>query len=279
MITPDPDLFRLPWPEPLVPAYRAGRFGRWTSSRTPAIPNSAGYFIPHRTQPAGWMFQRDGATWMSLTRMEIESHMPHLAAMRGRVVIAGLGMGFALFNALWNPAVTHVTVLESDPDVPRLLDRASDWQSWPDCGKVRLVMGDATEYVPPADEPLPDFLYADVWPKLGDYAALPTTQKIQRAVRAAAVGYWGQEWDFMSYLHQQQVPIRLVNRTHYRGFALSTGMPLIERDSMVYPRLAAAAVTLQIGAGERDRNPSVSNVSLGIYAWLIQHVDPLAEVT
>ena len=267
----------LPWPEPLIPPYRAGRFGRWTSKRTPELGSSAGYFVPHKSQSRGWMFQRDGETWMSLTRMEVESHMPHLAAMRGHVVIAGLGMGFALYNALANPAVTRVTVLESDPDVPRLLDRASSWRRWPGRDRLRIVMGDATEYVPPPNEPLPDFLYADVWPKLGDFAALPTTQRIQRNVRAAAVGYWGQEWDFLSFLHQNLVPVRTVTRNHYRAFVASTTMPLIERDSMVYPRLAMAAVTLQLGAQRADRpyDPQQAPVAMGIYAWLITHLNPL----
>jgi hypothetical protein len=49
--------------------------------------------------------------------------------MRGHVVIAGLGMGLALYNALLRPAVRRVTVIERDPEMIALFEeiRGSEW--------------------------------------------------------------------------------------------------------------------------------------------------------
>jgi spermidine synthase len=59
---------------------------------------------------------------MSLSPVEIESLAPHVAHMRGHVVIAGLGIGLALYNALLRTAVRRITVVERDPEVIALFD-------------------------------------------------------------------------------------------------------------------------------------------------------------
>jgi predicted membrane-bound spermidine synthase len=66
---------------------------------------------------------------MSLSPVEVESLAPHVPHMRGHVVIAGLGMGLALYNALRRPAVWRVTVVERDPEVIALFDaiRGAEW--------------------------------------------------------------------------------------------------------------------------------------------------------
>lgn len=117
----------LPWPDPALPTYRRTRLGEWAIASTPPLGPNYGYFRVNAGKPRGWVIQRSGKNiWMSLTAMEIESHMPHLAAAWGHTVIAGLGMGFALYNIMQRPEVTHVTVLECDPDLVGLLDRSTN---------------------------------------------------------------------------------------------------------------------------------------------------------
>src|SRR3974377_1497787 len=116
--------YPLPWPDPVVPEYRTLRIGKWRCRPTPAGERILGYWRPHNTAPPGWMYEQECAEgwrrWMSLTPMELESHMPHIAAAHGTVVVAGLGMGFYLYNVLCKPEVRKVIVLEKNKDVANL---------------------------------------------------------------------------------------------------------------------------------------------------------------
>lgn len=245
-------MYQLPWPEPEVPSYREGRVGEWELARTPAKKRwYAGYFLPHYTHPDGWVIKHGGKNvWMSVTRMEIESHMPHLAAARGDVVVMGLGMGFALYNIARKPEVTSVVLVERDPEILRLFDQITDWRGWPGIEKVTIIEGDALTYQPDREV---DFLYADIWPLLGDSRALADTQAIQQNVRARQVGFWGQEIDFVGWIAPQSGGSQRL-LANYRRFADKCGLPLIEQNNPRYPSLAYAAATLQILAGAEDQD-------------------------
>jgi hypothetical protein len=260
------------WPEPYLPIYREGRFGNWKCSRTPMLKNVPGYFIPVTEQPPGWMIKKDNTIWMSLTRMEIESQMMHIAAAKGHTVVAGLGMGFFLFNVIRKPEVTKVTLLESDPEVIQLLDRISDWSKWPGYEKIEIVMGDACEFKP--FDPV-DFMFVDIWARLGADEALPLTQIIQKNVQAASVGFWGQEHDFVDWCRDNDIKTNRISRLAYRAFAKATNLPLIEQDSRVYPRLALLAVTLQCAANDPDIKSK--RLLQRIVTMLIIEDDPLTK--
>jgi len=120
--------------------------------------------------------------WMSLTPMELESNMPHIAAARGTVVVAGLGMGFFVYNILRKPEVTRVVVLEKDANLVTLFIKTIRRNHWRHLDKFELVLGDALQFVPKHNV---DFLYADIWSHLGDETALAKTQAIQANVKAA----------------------------------------------------------------------------------------------
>ena len=238
----------LPWPLPKLPTYKSGHVKNWACRPTFEMNGAtSGYFLPHMHQPKGWMFRRDGKIWMSLTKMEVESQMHHIAAATGHTVIAGLGMGFVLYNIIAKPEVTKVTLLEIDPNVVALMDKVTQWRKWPGFDKVTIALGDAIKWQ--ATEPV-DFLYADIWDRLGAHEALEVTQKIQAGAKAKLVGYWGQEFDFADWMRESGDAAFLANRRRYRAFAQTCGLPLLEQDSLIYPALAMAAVILQIAAKE-----------------------------
>jgi hypothetical protein len=223
---------------------------------------TTGYFRLHETQEAGWMIKKRGTIWMSLAAMERESHMPHIAAAKGHVVVAGLGMGFVTYNLSRKPEVTKVTVVERAAAVVALMDRISNWRSWP---KIELVVGDALTWQP--SEPV-DFLYADIWPQLGEEKALGLTRTIQANVGAARVGSWGQEIDFLDWCRTTGVPAPDVSDQHYRSFVADSGLPLIGAEWPGYARLAAAAAVMQ------TFNPRVTDaidrrVLLSVYRGLV----------
>ena len=107
------DGWTLPWPEIQIPPYRIGGVGAWELKRQ-VQPVLRRYFRGLQACTENYLLVRKNRVWMSLSPVEVESLAPHVAHMRGHVVIAGLGMGLALYNALLRPAVQRVSVLEGD---------------------------------------------------------------------------------------------------------------------------------------------------------------------
>lgn len=67
---------------------------------------------------------RNGLVWMSDTPAEKRDHLEAATAIRkhgGRVLIGGLGLGMILQVALREPTVSHIDVVELDPDVIKLI--------------------------------------------------------------------------------------------------------------------------------------------------------------
>ena len=238
--------YHLPWPEPFTPDYQAVNLGKWRCVPTPEAGHIMGYWRPRNYVPSGWMFmekqKNNWLKWMSLTPMELESHQPHIAAAKGTVVVAGLGMGFYLYNILRKPEVKRVIVLEQDKNVVNLFQRAIKREQWQHLPKFELVMGDACNYKPEFEV---DFLYADIWPFLGYEDALPITQSIQENVKAKEVGFWGQEFDFSSWIMKHKRKIQEATLKDYREFCTDIDLPLIEQRNRKYPQLSAAAVIFQ----------------------------------
>jgi hypothetical protein len=117
------ETWTLPWSEFRVPHYPTGRVGAWELKRQ-FQPVLRGVFRGLQTAAENYLLTKDGRVSMSLSPIEIESLAPYVPRMRGHVVIAGLGMGLALYNALLRPAVRGVTVVERDPDVIALFGRS-----------------------------------------------------------------------------------------------------------------------------------------------------------
>jgi hypothetical protein len=263
--------YPLPWPDPLLPTYKRVSIGKWKCEPTPDGDRIMGYWRPHNYAPPGWMFLQklkdNWLIWMSLTPMELESHMPHIAAAHGTVVVAGLGMGFYLYNILRKPEVTKVIVLEKDRNVGRLFAHSIQIPDWQGFHKADIVFGDALNYKP--DFPV-DFLYADIWPHLGDYQALNLTQKLQANIKAKEVGFWGQEFDFITWLMDRKLPGPVdshATHANYNAFCAEVGLPLVERESKRYPKLAYVAVTLQTSINTsvpKDQGVILTAQALGV---------------
>lgn len=85
-----------------------------------------------------------GNLWMSDTSDEYRDHVVAIMEARGRVLIHGLGLGCYLAAILTKPEVTHVDVVELDPDVIALVGPyyAHD-------ARVRIHHGDAFTFAWP----------------------------------------------------------------------------------------------------------------------------------
>jgi hypothetical protein len=174
---------------PDLPEYKNFTSGKW-SLNLKKVPAIRGYF--NGLVLLGFelpILDKGGDIWMSLTPMEVESHLVHAALAHGDVLVCGLGMGYIVYKMLQNPNVTSITVVECCSDLIELVDdmHEGDWMKDP---RVTVVHGDALTYVPP--HPI-TYLYVDIFLTLFEEDTVSTVQSIQRNVCADYVGFWGQE--------------------------------------------------------------------------------------
>jgi hypothetical protein len=214
------DDWTLPWPAIKVPTYQTRRVGAWELRRQNQ-PVLRGYFRGLQACTENYLLMRDNRVWMSLSPVEIESLAPHVAHMRGHVVIAGLGMGLALYNALLRPAVRQITVLELDSEVIALF-AAIMRPDMAESGRFSIEQVDARDWRTTESV---DFLYADIWDKIGALEAAADTRIMCRNMRPKSAGYWGMEADFVSFLARNRCKPP-VTQSQFRTWARALGVPI-----------------------------------------------------
>jgi len=148
-----------------------------------------GYQVP--------LFQIDGQTWMSLTRMELQSQHMAIQFAQDKVATLGLGMGHFVLRAMGNDDVDTVTVFEQDQRVVNLFQRFKDR---PGFDKVTFVVGDARKLCQGHEF---NYVYADIYPTMlcdqvaGDLAMLLDENHIE------VIHWWGRERVLLSALQHQ----------------------------------------------------------------------------
>jgi hypothetical protein len=193
----------LPWPELRIPNYTLGEYGRWSIEYHP-IPLVRGYFrglqflkIPN------YVLRKNQTVWMSLTPMELESQCHHVAAAHGRVAVLGAGLGVTAYNLLRKKSVSKVFLFERDHEVIELLVDQGIYK-WPNAvKKLDIHLKDA--FSPDYPDEI-DYLYADIWMRLGDRRALKEVKQIFRLSKAETISWWGMELDFVDWLRKRKKP-------------------------------------------------------------------------
>lgn len=124
--------------------------------------------------------------WMSLTPNEVMTQRSQIRRTRGRVGIAGLGLGWVANVMLRRKQVQHVTIVEKVPEVISAF--GTDLVSRHP-GRVTLVQGDAYSH----DWSQYDVTAWDIWPSYGEAREDNKFQKIKRDLQRSGkvcVG-WG----------------------------------------------------------------------------------------
>ena len=122
-------------------------------------PSSMGRWAPAGHYNA---LRCDGAVVMSTTPDELRD-LTFLERALGNVLITGLGLGCAASCALAQPCVKHVTVIEKDASVIRLVEptlRASGYN-----GRLDVVHDDAFTWKAPRGSRY-DMAWHDIWPSI-----------------------------------------------------------------------------------------------------------------
>jgi len=222
-----------------IPRYRDGDVGRWRIMH-------GGFALDHGYHSGVWAVQGmpallrrpapDAAweTWMSLSPHEVESQELGCRHARGRTAVMGLGMGWIALNLVQHPAVSHVTVIERDPEVIDLFSRSGATDGLPASvlAKLEFVEADALAWRPA--QPV-DFLYADIWLKIAEPSTLDDVRRMQANVQARQLYFWGQEL----VLHAQVQPLlaageRLTMPVLQRCLVEKIALPLLVPEGLDY---------------------------------------------
>jgi hypothetical protein len=101
----------------------------------------------------------NGQLMMSDTAMERLSNESFIKNAKGRILIAGLGIGMVLKNILKNKEVTEIVVIEKYQDIIDLVQpKFNDSRLW-------IICADIFEYEMPKTE-LFDCIYFDIWAEI-----------------------------------------------------------------------------------------------------------------
>lgn len=135
--------------------------------------------------------KHEGQIVMSTTRMERRTNTTFVLRARGRVLIAGLGLGFVLHPVLLKDEVEHVTVVERNQEVIHLVRPSLSAYN-----KLTIVYGDIHTYEP-ARGARWDTIYFDIWNTICD-DNLVEMRKLRRKfrknlARGGWIGCWSED--------------------------------------------------------------------------------------
>ena len=237
-----------------VPKYRTGDVGRWRIIQG-GFNLDRGYhsglwgvegmpaLLRRSTSGSQW------ETWMSLSPHELESQEFVCRHAAGNTVVMGLGMGWVALNLVLRKEVSHVTVIERDPEVIDLYHRSGAAEGVPadSLSKMKIIEADALAWRP--ESPV-DFLYADIWQKIAEPATLPDVRRMQANIDARQVYFWGQE--FVIYLEAQSLSSaeqKLTPASLRRCIAEKIRMPLLVPENIDYAAYIENVVALRRSRG------------------------------
>ncbi len=154
---------------------------------SPFATADIGFFEKPVTFP---VLEEDGRVWMSVVHSEIASMAAGIAAAHGRVVTFGLGLGYYAFMAAAKDDVSHVTVIERNPDVIALFETYILPQ-FPFAEKIEIIEADAFQFLEETEDGAYDFGYADFWEGTedGTLLYLKFLQKAKRFTKTK-LAYW-----------------------------------------------------------------------------------------
>lgn len=133
---------------------------------------------PERAVQEGEYYKltRNGYTIMSNTPAEVNDHIKFIRAAKGKVLIAGLGLGMVLQEVLKKDSVTKVTVVEISKDVINLV--AKSYQD----PRLEIINEDIFNFKPTEHY---DFGWYDIWDDISgdEYEEMKKlTRKLSRYV-------------------------------------------------------------------------------------------------
>lgn len=195
---------------PNIPKYKneSKQLGKWEVKEF-NLNHAAGYFSMASDYGQGIALLRDNVTWMSITPMEIESHILCHHSAKGTVVIAGLGLGMITLSTLKKSHVKKVYVLEIDETlINGLGDLLADeskslWDENLSSGRLEILQVNCNSPLPTSVKEKishADYMWVDTWEYLGSSEGFEKTAYLQHQIKAKTVDFWGLELDLVAEL-------------------------------------------------------------------------------
>ena len=128
-------------------------------------------------------------TWMGVTPNEIFTMDRVVNEVKGNVLTLGLGLGYFAYMAAIKDDVSHVTVVEREPEVIELFNK----YILPEFGcadKITVVQADAIEYMKELEDGEYDYCFADIWISNTDASSYIKLKKACRNFRKMQMRYW-----------------------------------------------------------------------------------------
>ena len=137
---------------------------------------------------------KDDEIWMSITWMEVQSHWLPIQRAKGRVLVGGLGMGYAALRFAAKASVDKVVVYETDARVIAFFEETKGHRE--EFKKIELIEADVRaakgEY---------DFAYIDIYATLLPDELLEDAKTMflpATGCTAKDYHFWGQELALLS---------------------------------------------------------------------------------
>ena len=107
--------------------------------------------------------KKKGRIWMSLIPHEINTMAKPFSAFKGHVLLYGLGIGYAAYEASEKSDVTKVTIVDNDHNVIALFKELM-LPLFPHKEKIEIIEGDALEFASKTkNKQTYEVLFADLW--------------------------------------------------------------------------------------------------------------------
>jgi hypothetical protein len=144
-----------------------------------------------------------GQLVMSDTDMERDTNRSFVGGARGKVLVAGLGLGLILLPVLRKAKVEHVTVVELSQDVINLVEphvrRAAGNAA---AEKLAVIQADIFDWKAPKGARY-DVIYFDIWPTLCTTNLKEMTRLHRKFGCRKAKGGWMDSWGRYDLLRMQ----------------------------------------------------------------------------
>jgi len=201
---------------PSIPSYvsDAINIADWDIKYQNKFGNTLGYFLPMSEIVEGIALLKENKTWMSITPMEIESHMLAQHSAKGNVVVAGLGLGMISNSLLQKQSVKRLTILENDAELIKhyssLLkgDSKALWEDSINSGRLQVIECDCKSRISSDNKDVigkVDYLWVDIWATLGTKDAIIDTTFLCKELSPKTCDYWGMELDLIFKMVEEKL--------------------------------------------------------------------------
>lgn len=153
------------------------------------VKPSIGYFNEKVWFPS---LQENGNAWMTITPAEMNTMKPHIATMKGKVLVFGLGLGYFAYMSALKDNVESVTVIELNQDIIDIFNSYIYPQMDKETqSKIKVVKGDAKEVFLDVDFVKGfDTSFIDIWKGSEDGIPLYCYFKENEKLHKLKPSYW-----------------------------------------------------------------------------------------